>query len=766
MTKEQTPKTPRSIVRNHSPYSESTGPIVQEGFVAARVRALQGFTDQTQNATRSPYPLTPCPLHVYKSRNSTRPSFAFKPQEQHPFPGPTMPRRPTIWDRRTENPSATLSKDSVLPSGFKRSQDHLLAPSTRHDLLSKPKRDGVDDVPVLNSLPSEKSILSPHAIKADLVEPHATWKCLSQTEDRNDDYVREQASKPRGSIADKLGSIVERGWVGGDVFGKVYGDDDLVFDTTESNFQTSDTRVNSRTDPVEEMHRFKQVSSYRRSLSLSSTENRYESQYLEGQSTLPQVKQKNPREYLSQSPQKRGKREMERSHALNSPQRSSSDAGVQTELAMRNGKRRAWTLHHFRRSESNHRGIQPEASSASWTNYVWDHHSSKQGHGSTELPPSHEGSVENSGFNLSMPRDERLSHDSSALSKRNRSRRSSANTKSSTRSVSRSTSLFKRFPWYKVVLVDKQPVTYNFSKGVCSDNRTSTAIQAAYPDSSPNIIELSRGVSKSPMPIECGDEGDDHGSDPKPVQPQGAINQQTIDAITSCYTAYSQPSVQPMISPLEMNEQQAPKQIHRVIEHPRGSHEASLKVGEERSRYPDQLSKDLVRQEHGSARAGRLRTQPKASSQSGSLDASLQLPVAGEVLQSFYTEAPEIMQQSRIQSHTSSHAASSDKGLEKRPSGSETARPKEGLSARPSLSHGPRSHVASLTPKYLGKGTRSLPANVERSDQHGPMPREFQGGGKGIKKIQVTVTFDGAEDLVVEARLRKRDRREQSKTTA
>ena len=750
MTKEQTPKTPRSIVRNHSPYSESTGPIVQEGFVAARVRALQGFSDKTQNATRSPYPLTPCPLHVYKSRNPTRPSFAFKSQEQHPFPGTTMPRRSTIRDRRTGIPSATLSKDTVLPSGVKRSEDHLIVPSTGHDLSSKLNRDDVDDANLANSLPSEKSILSPHAIKADLVEPQATWNGLWQTEESNDDYVREQASKPRGSIADKLVSIVERGWVGGDVFGK-----------TESSFQISDTRVDSRTDPVEDIYHLKQVPSYSRSLSLLNTENRSESQCSEGQTTPPQVQQKKHGECMNQSPRKRGKRDVKRSHALNSLQRSSSDAGVQTELAMQNGKRRAWTLHHFRRSESINGGIQPEASPASWMSYAWDHHSSKQGHGSKELPPSREGSVAHSGFDLSMHRDERLSHDFSALSKRNRSRRSSTNTKSSTRSGSRSTSFFKRFPWYKVALVDKQPVAYSVSKGGFRDNRILTATQAVYPNSNPKIIELSRGVSKSPTPIKCGDEEDNNRSDSKPAQPQGAINQQAIDAITSCYTAYSQPSLQPLVSPPDMNEQQAPKNVDRMMEHPHGSHNASLKVAEERSGYPEHLSQDVVRQEHGSAGAGRLRTQPKASSQSGSIDASSQLAAAGEVLQFFSTEGPEVMEQLRIQSPISSHATSRDKNLEKISSGSETGRPKEGLSAIPSLSHGPRPDVTNLTPKYLGNRTRSLPATVERSDQHGPMPRKYQGGGKGIKKIQVTVTFDGAEDLVVEATLRKRDGQEQ-----
>ena len=756
MTKEQTPKTPRSIVRNHSPYSESAGPIVQEGFVAARVRALQGFSDKT----RSPYPLTPCPLHVYKSRNPTRPSFAFKPQEQHLFSGATLPRGSTTMDRRTGIPSATLSNDTMLPSSATRCQDHLIAPSTTHYLSSKLKRDDVDDAPLTNALPSEKSILSPHAINADLVEPLATWNCLLQTDDRNNDYVREQTSKPQGSIADKLGSMVERGWVGGNVFGKVYGDDDLVLDTTKSSFRIRDTRVDSQTDSVDDIYQFKQVPSHSRSLSLSNAESRSESEHSEGQSTPQVVQQKKPEECMNQIPQKQGKREVKSNHALNSPQRSSSDAGLQTELAMRKEKRRAWTLNHFGRSESNHRGIQPEAYPSSWTNYAWDYHSSKQGHRSTGLSPSRENSVAQSGFDLSMPKDERLSHDSSGLSKRNRSRRSSTNTKSSTRSGSRSTSFFKRFPWYKVALVDKRPVAYSVPKGGCRDNRISTATQAAYPDSNPEIIELSRGVSKSPTPIKRGDQEDDSRSDPKPAQPQGAVYQQAIDAITSCYTAYSQPSPQPMISPLEVKEQEVPEQIHRMIEHPLGSHNASFKVGAERSKYPDQLSDNVARQEHGSAGAGGLRTQPKASSQSRSVDASSRLAAAGETLQFFSTEGPEVMEQSRIQSPNYSHAKSSDRLREKRSSASETARPKDGLPARPSLSHGPQSDVASLTQQYLGNGTRSLPATVERGNQHGPTPRESQGGGKGIKKIQVTVTFDGAEDLVVEATLRKRDQQE------
>lgn len=52
----QTPASSRSIIRNHSPYCEPTGPLVQEGFVTARIQALQGFSTREQIATRSHAP--------------------------------------------------------------------------------------------------------------------------------------------------------------------------------------------------------------------------------------------------------------------------------------------------------------------------------------------------------------------------------------------------------------------------------------------------------------------------------------------------------------------------------------------------------------------------------------------------------------------------------------------------------------------------------------------------------------------------------------
>lgn len=49
------PASSESVLRKYSPHCESTGPTVPEGFVAARVRALQGL-NQAQIATRSHLP--------------------------------------------------------------------------------------------------------------------------------------------------------------------------------------------------------------------------------------------------------------------------------------------------------------------------------------------------------------------------------------------------------------------------------------------------------------------------------------------------------------------------------------------------------------------------------------------------------------------------------------------------------------------------------------------------------------------------------------
>lgn len=52
-----------SNVRSHSPYCEATGPIVDEGFVAARIRDLQRVYHQKRLPIQSHSPMSPCPIY-------------------------------------------------------------------------------------------------------------------------------------------------------------------------------------------------------------------------------------------------------------------------------------------------------------------------------------------------------------------------------------------------------------------------------------------------------------------------------------------------------------------------------------------------------------------------------------------------------------------------------------------------------------------------------------------------------------------------------
>lgn len=53
----------KSSIRSHSPYCEATGPIVEEGFVAAQVRAFQEAHSQAWISSRSHSPMIPCSVN-------------------------------------------------------------------------------------------------------------------------------------------------------------------------------------------------------------------------------------------------------------------------------------------------------------------------------------------------------------------------------------------------------------------------------------------------------------------------------------------------------------------------------------------------------------------------------------------------------------------------------------------------------------------------------------------------------------------------------
>ena len=800
--KEQPPRTPassRSIVRNHSPYCESTGPVVREGFVAARVRALQGFSHPAQIATRSHSPLTPCPprrLHVYKLRSSPRSSSApkslftgaemprissvkhfrseilskdyrslvsasggsarnlnrapsFPPQEQQSSLEPATPRSLFVKSRRAGNPSLKLFKDTVPSSPAQRNQEHIKVPSAPIGILSD--EDQIGSVPMKVSSLSGKAILSPRAMQIDLVEPQATWSPFPQIDDRDNSYFRQQVLKPRASIADKLVSMVEQGWAEGDPFGKDYNDNEFWTHALKSESYPRNSRPDRRDDSLSQKLGLRKVLSHTESYSVQTAQQQSELQHATGRSAPPRNE---PKTFVSRGSQKRTQLQAKRSPAVNTNQRSNSDFAIyylKSESAIPTRERRAWTLPYLDRSTSKQRHIQREISPTPWPNHIRDHRSSAQDLESTRSPPSGGGSVSRPGFDFLMLGDEQLRQDSTAVSKVTGSRRSSSNTKGSTRSVSRTTSFFKRFPWYKVALVDKQPVVQDSSKEGCNNYKASRSKGATQHDPTSGQVELLPGASKSHTLVECGYEENDNAAKTGTPKNQGSIDQQAPNAMTSYYESSSQPSIQLTTSPQETNAWRALEQRNRVPERPQDSHANSGSSAKDRP----------------SSRSGTL---PRLPSHSGSTVVSLESPISGYSSQSFQPQWPEVKENPHMQSYNSSYANSTKlqaDGIYKHGScDSETVKLEPEFTTSPNPSNELGSKMDNSTSKRSGAWTDSVPASGHRSDQDRPVRREVKGRGNGIKKIQVTVTFDGAEDLVVEAKLKKKDQQDNWRTIA
>ena len=770
--KEQSPRTPasnRSIVRNHSPYCESTGPIVREGFVAARVRALQGFSHPTQIGTRSHSPLTPCPprrLHAYKLRSPPRSSSApkslltraemprigsvkhirgeilskdnrslvgasggsarilshapsFSPQEWQPSLELAPPGSLFVESRRAGNPSLKLFKDTVPSSPVQRNREYIKVPSTPSSILSED--DQIGSVPLKASSLSREAILSPRAIQIDLVEPHATWSPFPQGDDRGTSYFRRQVLKPRASIADKLVSMVEQGWAEGDPFGKGYNNNEFLTHAPKSESYPRDSRPDRTDDSLSQKLGLRKVLSHTESYSVQ---------------TATEPPRNELKTYVSRVSQKQAQLQAKRSPAVNTNQRSNSDFGVhylESESAVPRREQRTRTLPLLDRLASKKGHIQRDNSPALWPEHIRGHPSSVQGLESTRSPPSSKGSLSQPGFDFPVLGDEQLPQDSSAVSKVTGSRRSSSNTKGSTRSASRRTSFFKRFPWYKVALVDKQPEVQDSLKEGCNNYKTLRSTCATQHDSTSSQIELLPDASNSRTLVEYGYEKNDNATKTETPKNQGPIGQQAPNALTSYYESSSQSSIQQTTSPQEMNAWRALEQTNKARERLQKTHANSG------SSAKDQPS----------SRSGTLTRLP---SHPGSTVASLESPISGYNSQSFETLWPEVNEDPRMQPYDTSYVNSTKLQADGKYKHGSCDSPTVKLDSESTTSPNPSNELGSKMDKS--------------TDQDRPVRREVKGRGNGIKKIQVTVTFDGAEDLVVEAKLKKKDQRDHWRTIA
>ena len=255
------------IRRNHSPFCESTGPIVQEGFVAARIRVLQELQAQALVGNRSHSPMTACPpnwIRFYEPCSPpkldsapTLPEFdPARSETEKPIQHPGRKDQKHMAgskkvSSRADNSTTVLKYQGPKDEKSSCKPDPLRESSTRrveeantsvemandskdaevpvHNLPAKTAASvdtGTARLPYLNvSGRSEIEILGPYPISSSLANSSAMPNCSPQAclweSEHGPSYEHSQTRVlPRKSVADYLGSLVEHGWVAGNTLSK------------------------------------------------------------------------------------------------------------------------------------------------------------------------------------------------------------------------------------------------------------------------------------------------------------------------------------------------------------------------------------------------------------------------------------------------------------------------------------------------------------------------------------------------------------------
>ena len=611
-----------------------------------------------------------------------------------------------------------------------------------------------DSTTIGRRTPSEDEILSPRAIPASLADPSKAWRDISQTESYDNDNSHIQNLRPKRSIADRLGSMVERGWVGCDVFGKAHNGREAS--DSIAGESTPHERVKRRTRSLaEHQHRTRPLSLKRhRSLSGSrvasntrkssiqklSDENS-DNHYPLGKHTQPTPVHEAVREITVR---KRG------------AQRSSSDAelyGEENRDSNSFGRHRMWSLRHLsrlRQSQSQQFELEPINSG----------HGSGQGHEKQDrktinhfLSSGNTKREQEQKPQASL--DDQQDQGSEITSLTPSSRRTSTNTTHSARSATRSGSWFKNYRFLpKLVPADNPPALWDFSN---EDSNGSAAIRAngdSQQDSPVQSDQHEAGDSKtSSLPkhefgeadsktdasltencVSKGpgmtDKGETMPQNVSPLSielritasPRGSEGSRMSEQIKSLIkpTPTSCPLFADAESPLRKQERSPPKQVDYFSEH---------------REYPVPTPSP---------------TQVKHPRKSKGTDVTLATAVPSE------SNGEEVTQHSPMDSQASTPTASMTFRLEK----------SRGW-VSPVLGHDntPRRRPPKASPQRLDSDVTELPfehpADLTQSSPQVDEATQTVGRGrraseKKIKKIQVTVTLDGAEELVIEAKLQRR----------
>ena len=776
-TREWRPNTPaseKSPVRYHSPYCEATGPIVQDGFVASRIRTLQALSNHELKPIRSHSPMLECPPPWLHDR------------QHHTPPTPGSPARSSVEGH--DGSKTETNNDDYRNAFSNRSQKQCnevsvqimglseAVPAQRlidlrlqahqdqapieppESSASRPLHgDAVaieDSTTIGRKTPAEDGILSPRAIPASLAEPSKAWSNILQTGSYDNDNSHNQNLRPKRSIADRLGSMVERGWVGYDVFGKAHNGREAS--DSIAGQSTPHERVKRRSQSLVEHQRRTRSLLLKRHRSFSGSRVASNTR----KSSIEKLSDENDDNHLplGKHAQPTPVHEAVRGITVRKrgAQRSNSDADLYGEgscASSSSRRHRMWSLRHLsrlRRTQSQQFELEPINSGQG----------SSQGHEKQDRKAinhflSSGNTKREQQYEPQALLDDQQDQGSEITSLTPTSRRTSTNTTHSTRSATRSGSWFKKYRFLpKLVPADNPPALWDFSN---EDSNGSAAIRAngdSQQDSPVQSDQHEGGDSKisSLRQHEFGEANSK--TDVSLVETCVSKGPRTPDKVDFMPQNVSRNSIelQTMASPRGSEGSRMSEQIESLIKPTPTSRplfvDAESPLRQQERSPPKQVDYFSEHQEYPLTRPSP--TQIKHSATSGGTNLTLATAAPSE------SNGEEITQNSPMDSQAST------------PTASMTFRLENSLGCIPPvLGHDrtPRRRSPKASPQKLDSDVIELPlghpADPTQSSPQVDEATQTVGRGrrvseKKIKKIQVTITLDGAEELVIEAKLQRR----------
>ena len=755
-----TPAPEKSPVRYHSPYCEATGPIVQDGFVASRIRTLQALSNDVFKPIRSHSPMLECPgpwLHERQHNTPPIPESLAKSSVE----GHDVPKSETSNDdygnavsNRSQELYNEVSAQRLIDLRLQAHQGQAPIELPESSALRPPHSDAVaieDSTTIGRQTPSEDGILSPRAIPASLAEPSKAWRDISQAGSYHNDSSHHQNLRSKRSIADKLGSMVERGWVGCDVFGEAHNDREASESITSKSTPNDRVKRRSRSFGEHQQRTRPLPLKWHRSFSSSRVASNTRKPSVEKLSDEKDDHRYHVWKHAQPTPVHEAVKGITVGKKV--AQRSSSDAelsGGESCAYSSSGRHRMWSLRslsRLRRGQSQQFELERISSG-----HNSNQHYEKQDRKTINHFLSSGNTIREQEQEPQTFSDDHQDQGSQITSS---SRRTSTNTTHSALSATRSGSWFKKYRFLpKLVPADNPPAIWDFST---EDSNGSAAIRAngdSQQDSSLQSDQHEASDSKTSGLQKHELRDADSKSDASLMDTCSSKEPGTTERVETMPQNVAPHSIEPRISASRRGSESSrmSEQIQSLTKPAPtacplfADAETPLKKDE---RSPPKLI-DYFSEHQDYPLPAPSPTQVKHPPKTRSTD--MNLATAGP----YELNGEEITQHSSMDSQASTPTASMKFHLEKS---------LDWISPVPNQDITPKRRSSKASPQRLGSDVAEFPlehpADPTQSSPQVDEATQTVGRGrraseKKIKKIQVTITLDGAEELVIEAKLQRR----------